>query len=190
MRLVIVSVIFLLVLVGCEKSYQPKPKGYLALEYPKANYKKIKLPCPYTFEINEQVQVKASKANNPCWVDLEYPHLKGTIFITYRSVDNNLNALLIDGQKLPLQHTIKADEIEGDTYINKKNKTYGTFYQVKGDAASQAQFYLTDSVNHFLTGSIYFKTQPNFDSIIPAADYLANDIRRIMETTKWAEIQE
>ena len=190
MRLAIVSVIFLLVLAGCEKSYQPKPKGFLALDYPEAEYKKIQLPCPYTFEINKQVEVKASVTNNPCWVDLEYPALKGTIFITYRPVRDNLEALLIDGQKLPLQHTIKADEIEGDTYINKKNNTYGTFYEVKGDAASQAQFYITDSVNHFLTGSIYFKTQPNYDSIVPAANYLAKDIRRIMESTKWAEIQE
>ncbi|MBW2960365.1 gliding motility lipoprotein GldD [Mesonia aestuariivivens] len=187
MRLIIVNVIFLLLLVSCEKSYQPKPKAYLALEYPEATYKKIQLPCPYTFEINKQVQVKASKTNNPCWVDLEYPDLKGTIFITYRPVHNNLQALLMDGQKLPLQHTIKADEIEGDTYVNAKNHTYGTFYEVKGDAASQAQFYLTDSVHHFLTGSIYFKTQPNYDSIIPAADYLANDIRHIMETVKWAD---
>ena len=190
MRLVIVSIFFLFLLVGCDKTYQPKPKGYLALEYPKAEYKQIQLPCPYTFEINNQVEVKASKTNNPCWVDLDYPGLKGTIFITYRPVRDNLTALLMDGQKLPLQHTIKADEIEGDIYINKKNNTYGTFYEVKGDAASQAQFYLTDSLNHFLTGSIYFKTQPNYDSIVPAASYLANDIRRIMETTRWAEIQD
>ena len=61
---------------------------------------------------------------------------------------------------------------------------------MKGDAASQAQFYLTDSVRHFLTGSIYFKTQPNFDSIVPAAAYLEKDIRRIMESLQWAKIQD
>ncbi|SHI62551.1 protein involved in gliding motility GldD [Mesonia phycicola] len=189
MRLVIISVVFLL-LVGCDKGYQPKPKAFLALNYSEPIYKKIQLPCPYQFEINNQVQVKASRTNTPCWVDLEYPLLNGTIFITYKQVNNNLEKLLIDAQKLPLQHTIKADEIEGDTYINVENKAYGTFYQVRGDAASQAQFYLTDSVNHFVTGSIYFKAQPNFDSIVPAADYLSNDIRHIMETMKWATIQE
>ena len=123
-------------------------------------------------------------------MDIEYPELRGTIFITYKPVTDNLQKLLVDAQRLPLQHTIKADEIEGDTYINDKHRTYGTFYEVKGDAASQAQFYLTDSVRHFLTGSIYFKTQPNFDSIVPAAAYLEKDIRRIMESLQWAKIQD
>jgi gliding motility-associated lipoprotein GldD len=61
------------------------------------------------------------------------------------------------------------------------------FYQVSGNAASQAQFYLTDSLNHFLTGSVYFEAQPNFDSILPAAAYLKNDIRHLMETVEWKE---
>ena len=91
----------------------------------------------------------------------------------------------MDAQKLPLEHTVKADEIEGDTYINKKKRSFGTFYEVYGDAASQAQFYLTDSLNHFLTGSIYFKSKPNFDSIVPAANYLKNDIKHLMESVTW-----
>ncbi len=186
---IIISLLFL-IFTSCEKSYQPKPKGFLALNYPEAKYKKAQIPCPYSFQINKNADIKASKTNNPCWLDIEYPDLKGTIFITYKPVTDNLQKLLIDAQKLPLQHTIKADEIEGDTYINEKHNTYGTFYEVKGDAASQAQFYLTDSVHHFLTGSIYFKTQPNFDSIVPAAAYLEKDIRRIMESLEWAEIQE
>jgi gliding motility-associated lipoprotein GldD len=100
-------------------------------------------------------------------------------------VRNNLDSLLTDAQKLPLQHTIKADAIEGSVYTNEFHRTYGMFYQVSGNAASQAQFYLTDSVNHFLTGSVYFDAQPNFDSILPAASYLKRDIRHLMETVEW-----
>ena len=59
------------------------------------------------------------------------------------------------------------------------------FYEVDGNAASQSQFYVTDSTKHFLTGSIYFNAKPNFDSIHPAAFYLKNDIRKIMETIRW-----
>ena len=57
--------------------------------------------------------------------------------------------------------------------------------EVKGNVASPAQFYVTDSVNHFLTGSLYFLAKPNYDSILPAADYLQKDIKRIMETVTW-----
>ncbi|MGO1585817.1 MAG: gliding motility lipoprotein GldD, partial [Mesonia sp.] len=56
-----------------------------------------------------------------------------------------------------------------------------------GNAASQAQFYVTDSVNHFITGSIYFRSKPNYDSIVPAANYLKNDIKHLMESLTWKE---
>ena len=61
------------------------------------------------------------------------------------------------------------------------------FYEVTGNAASQAQFYVTDSINHFVTGSLYFYAKPNYDSIYPAANYLQKDIRRIMESMEWKE---
>lgn len=94
---------------------------------------------------------------------------------------------MTDAQKLPLQHTIKADVIEGDIYTNDLHKTYGMFYEVEGNAASQAQFYLTDSTRHFITGSVYFNSIPNYDSIVPAAEYLRNDIRHLMESLRWKE---
>ena len=116
---------------------------------------------------------------------IDYPLLKGTIFITYQPVRNNLDSLLRDAQKLPLEHTIKADAIEGDIYTNDLHKVYGMFYELEGDAASQAQFYITDSTTHFLTGAVYFNTQPNYDSIYPAADYIKQDMRYLMETLRW-----
>ena len=59
------------------------------------------------------------------------------------------------------------------------------FYEVVGNAASQAQFYVTDSTQHFLSGSLYFYVKPNYDSILPATEYVKNDIRKIMETLQW-----
>ena len=59
------------------------------------------------------------------------------------------------------------------------------FYEIGGDAASQSQFYVTDSINHFLSGSLYFYVKPNYDSIYPASEYLKKDIKRIMETVSW-----
>ena len=59
------------------------------------------------------------------------------------------------------------------------------FYQVGGNAATNAQFYVTDSVKNFVTGSVYFYAKPNYDSILPAAKYVQDDMRRIMETLEW-----
>jgi gliding motility-associated lipoprotein GldD len=60
-------------------------------------------------------------------------------------------------------------------------------YEIGGDAASQSQFYLTDSINHFISGSLYFYAKPNYDSIYPASEYLKRDIKRLMESLKWKE---
>lgn len=175
-------------LISCGDEVQPKPDAYLALEYPDAEYSDFSNEnCPYSFEKNEIATVKPSRVGNNCWINIEYSDLKGTIFITYQPVKRNLDSLLTDAQKLPLQHTIKADAIKESVYTNDFNRTYGIFYEVMGDAASQAQFYLTDSTDHFLTGSVYFEAQPNYDSILPAAAYLKEDIRHLMETVEWKE---
>ncbi len=183
LSLVIISMLFF----SCGEDKKPKPRGFLALQYPKAEYKRVDIGCPYTFDMNTLAAIKPSRNNIPCWIDLKYELLNGVIFITYMPVNNNLDSLLTDAQKLPLRHTIKADVIEGDIYTNKVHDTYGMFYEVGGDAASQAQFYLTDSTEHFITGSVYFNTVPNYDSIIPAAAYLKKDMRHLMESLRWKE---
>ena len=93
--------------------------------------------------------------------------------------------LLRDAQKLTYEHVIKADDIVEQPYLNPQQKVYGMFYQVDGNAATNSQFYATDSTKHFVTGSIYFYAKPNFDSIMPAASYIKNDMQRLLETLKW-----
>ncbi|MBT8286037.1 MAG: gliding motility lipoprotein GldD, partial [Flavobacteriaceae bacterium] len=116
---------------------------------------------------------------------LDYPSLKGAIYLTYRPVENNLVELVTDAQKLSYEHVVKADNILEQQYVDDNNRVFGMFYEVKGNAASQAQFYATDSTRHFLTGSVYFYAKPNYDSIYPAAVYLQKDVRQILETLKW-----
>ncbi|MFN3640984.1 MAG: gliding motility lipoprotein GldD, partial [Flavobacterium sp.] len=108
-----------------------------------------------------------------------------SVFVTYKKIDENLESLLRDAQKLTYEHVIKADDIIEQPFINPKDKVYGMFYQVGGNAATNAQFYATDSSKHFITGSMYFYAKPNFDSILPAAHYLKNDIQLMMETLYW-----
>lgn len=182
------SIFLLFILIGfsaCQEDQQPKPKGYLALDYPPHTYEKVFLNCPFYFEKNQMANISPAMKENYCWFNLEYPLLNGTIFITYKPIEGNLEELLIDAQKMPLQHTIKADAINMKEYIDERHRVFGNFYEVSGDAASQAQFYITDSIRHFLTGSAYFNVQPNYDSIVPAAAYLKKDIRHLMESVRW-----
>ena len=183
-----VAIVFLgIVFCACKEDVQPKPDGFLALEYPMPEYHRVYMDCPFSFEKNQLANITPAREAHHCWFNLKYPTLNGTIFLTYKPVHDNLRSLLLDAQKLPLEHTIKASGIESETYTNDFYKVYGNFYKVTGDAASQAQFYITDSTNHFLTGSVYFDVRPNYDSIVPAADYLIKDIRHLMESVRWIE---
>jgi gliding motility-associated lipoprotein GldD len=185
-------VVGFLILVSCGEHYVPKPKGYLRLEFPKATYETENRNLPFTFDANQSGSKIASKklisTTDSYAINIEYPLLRGTIFLTYKAINDNqenLIAFLKDAQNLPQKHMIKADGVLEERYENSENKVYGMFYEVGGNAASQSQFYVTDSVNHFLTGSLYFYAKPNYDSILPAANYLQKDIKHIMETIKW-----
>ncbi len=176
-----------LLLFSCGGEVIPKPKGKLRLSYPIPKYIEVVSPCPYTFEKNDFSELRTARRNRKCWYNLEYSKLKATMYISYYPVQNNLDSLLRDAQNLTQEHVIKADGILQEPFVDPENKVYGMFYEVSGDAASQSQFYLTDSVRHFIVGSIYFKVKPNYDSILPAADYLRNDMKHLMETLRWKE---
>lgn len=169
--------------VSCGGEAVPKPDAFLRLDYPMGTYVAYDGDCPFTFPYNSLAEIK-DKGN--CNLVIEYPKMKATVFLTYKEIaGNNLNDLLRDAQKLTYEHVIKADGIKDDAFVNPENNVYGMFYQVGGDAATNAQFYVTDSVKHFLTGSMYFYAKPNYDSIMPATSYIKDDIRNMMEHIKW-----
>ena len=179
--------IFALLLVlfsvfSCKDAVLPKPAGYLRLDYPLAKYANFENQCPFTFEMNSDAVIKGEK---DCGFTITYPKMKATIYLTYKPVNQNIDKLLRDAQKLTYEHVIKADDILEQPYLNPDKKVYGMFYQVDGNAATNSQFYVTDSTRHFVTGSVYFYAKPNYDSIMPAASYIKNDMQRLMETLKW-----
>jgi len=177
------SILFLLVVtISCKKDPIPKPASQLRLDYPVAKYANFSNHCPFEFEMNEEAIIKEDKN---CGFMIQYPKMKATIYLNYKTVDNNLNDLLKDAQTLTYKHVIKADDILEQPYVNNEKKVYGMFYRVDGNAATNSLFYATDSIKHFVTGSIYFYAKPNFDSIMPAASYVKNDMQRIIETLKW-----
>jgi gliding motility-associated lipoprotein GldD len=47
------------------------------------------------------------------------------------------------------------------------------------------QFTLTDSIQHYFRGAVYFNNRPNNDSIAPVLSYIREDVVRMMETLKW-----
>lgn len=161
----------------------PKPSAQLALQYPDGSYQPLEAPyCPFTFTVNEYARVLSKR---DCSMRIEYPGMDATIFLTYAPVTDNLTKLLMDGQRLSYKHNKMADVIQDYPYVNKDKKVYGMMYEVAGNAASNAQFYVTDSTSHFLTASLYFYEKPNYDSIYPAIEYVKKDMIKMIESLEW-----
>ena len=180
-KIVLFFIVF--TLTSCNKETTPKPIGYLNLEYPLASYYQFNSDCKFQMQVNSNAKVKLL---SNCSMSIIYPKLKATIYIDYLPVQqNNLKKLLQDAQKLTFEHVIKADEITELPFKNPNSKVYGMFYNVNGNAATNSQFYVTDSVQHFVRGSLYFYAKPNYDSIYPATSYIKNDMQFMMESFKW-----
>ena len=176
--------IFLLIFttcLSCEENVLPKPKALLRLEYSRPTTANAETE-DFKFQYNQSARFKKRNSRS---LMVEYPEMKAAVFISYKKVEDNLEQLITDAERLSYEHAAKSDDIRARVYENAEDKVYGTFFEVVGDAASQAQFYVTDSTEHFVTGSLYFAVKPNYDSIYPAAVYLQNDIGRIMETLRW-----
>ena len=173
---------FIFLFLGCSDISIPKPYAMLRLEYPLPNYKKIPKDFPFDFEYNSLASLKKASKQAP---NIEYNRMEATLYLSYISVNNNIDSLLNDAYKLPAKHMIKAEEIPEKIFLNNDNKTYGALFSVIGDAASQLQFFVTDSTKNFLMGSLYFYSRPNYESIMPAAKYIERDVVHLMETLKW-----
>jgi len=171
-----------LLITSCTKEVKPKPDSLLRLEYPEPVYKNYSETCAFAFDKNEISIIETEK---DCAFKITYPRMHATIYMNYKPINGDLNKLLKDAQKLTYDHTIKADAIIEQPFVNTANRVYGMFYEVEGNAATNVQFYATDSSKNFVVGTLYFYAKPNYDSILPAASYVKDDMRRIMESIRW-----
>lgn len=182
------SVLFaiLLLCTSCNEVTLPKPRAQLRLEYPQNSYQEVVSNCPYLLEVSQNSTIEFE---NNCWAKIHYPKLKATIHITYRHIDNNLNDVLKEVERLTFDHTIKADAINAHPFENELKRVYGKIINVEGNVASNIQFHVTDSVKNILFGALYFNVKPNYDSILPALNYIEKDIKNLMESVEWIRME-
>ncbi|MBT3611617.1 MAG: gliding motility lipoprotein GldD [Flavobacteriales bacterium] len=179
-RLLLLSVL----LFSCNTDYTPKPKGLIKLDFPKKEYDKIVINCPFDFELPVYSQLK--KKNDNCLIDIVFPNQNGVLYLSYFALENNLNEHAEQSQKLAYKHNAITDVITEQYYVNDSLKVYGVFYDYDGVSATAAQFYLTDSINHFFRGALYFNAEINY-SILPVNNFLKYDIKHLIETFRWKD---
>lgn len=183
-------ILLLLAATSCDQNYYPKPMGYFRIDLPDKNYVVFDSTFPYSFEYPDYAKIQPNRNPNtePFWINLYFPPFKGTLHLSYKKVNGNLNEYLEDTRTMVMKHIPKASAIENREYINDEAKVYGLTYTISGvSAASPYQFYLTDSTKNFVRGALYFNVVPNNDSLAPVIDFIKKDIDHLIETFEWKE---
>jgi len=182
-----------LVIVGsilfgaCAKKYSPKPRSYFRIDLPEKQYIQYESDAPYRFDypVYTVIDKDSSKNAEEFWININYPAFNGNIYVSYKHINNNFDQIIEDTRKLAYKHTIKADAINEKLFIKPDKKVYGVLYEIEGNAASSVQFFLTDSVNHYLRGALYFNVETNKDSLAPVIQYVKDDIIVLIESFEW-----
>jgi gliding motility-associated lipoprotein GldD len=184
----VIVVCILMLLVSCKKDNPtPKPRGYFRIDLPEKEYTTFSDDCPYKFEYPKYSKIYRDPYGDgrPCWLNINFPDFNGNIHISYKKVNNNLAEYIEDSRELAYKHSVKAEAIAEKKYVNRGDNVYGILYDLKGNVASPLQFFMTDSTDHFLRGSLYFRTVPNKDSLAPVLDFVRKDVKHMINTLEW-----
>ena len=183
----IIFLITILVLTSCNQDYTPKPRGYMKIEFPDKQYREFNIGAPFSFNYPTYAEVLPDNSKNaePWWFNIVFPSFDATIYLSYKKVDDNINVYIEDSRTLAYKHSIKAESIDESLIYDTETKTFGIIYDLKGNTASALQFFLTDSSNHFIRGSLYFNTAPEKDSLAPLVSFIREDLEMLINTFQW-----
>ena len=179
---------------GCREVSVPKPRGHFRIDLPERKYVQFNeqpvmnpnIPLSFEYPAYGTLTFQDEKGSHQGWFNIEFPSYKAKIYLTYKDVKNDLDSLLDQSYQLNVKyHVSKAEAIKEQVYSNSENKVYGILYDLKGNTASAVEFYVTDSLSHYLRGSLYFASEPNADSLAPVIDFFREDIVHLIETLKW-----
>jgi gliding motility-associated lipoprotein GldD len=179
-------------IAACNSTFVPKPRGYFYTSFPEKKYVLYQPEgYPYSFELPEYATVVKDTTffdaapENPWWINIDFPQFGGRIHVSYKDLrSNSFDKLINDAFNLTYKHSTKASAID-DSVMHTPNGVHGVFFRVGGNAATANQFFVTDSVHHFLRGALYFDVTPNEDSLQPVNDFLLQDMKHLINTFKW-----
>jgi gliding motility-associated lipoprotein GldD len=177
--------------VSADASYLPKPMGYFHIELPAKKYQDYQTACALAFDIPSYSKVelfRESSDSDTCRFNILYPRFNARIHCTYLPVGAHFDGLIDEVNDIAWTHESKASALKASRIADSDRRVYGVVYDIDGDAASQVQFFLTDSTDHFFRGALYFYNRPNPDSIAPVLQFVRQDIDRLIQTVRWTKV--
>ena len=181
-------------LTACNDDFVQKERGYFKIDFPEKKYQLFNRPgFPYSFEypvygtIMRDTLFFDEKAENPYWLNIDFPQFEGRLHLSYKEVGRHkFDSLVNDAFTLSYkQHTSRASAIQSRNFTSPNNNVSGVYFTLKGNAATANQFFATDSVKNFLRGALYFNTTPNEDSLRPVNNFLREDMEHLINTLRW-----
>ncbi|MFM6945694.1 MAG: hypothetical protein ACKOWW_01005 [Flavobacteriales bacterium] len=182
----------ILLLFACSETPPvPKPSTYLKTEFPDHSYHAYISPGAYQFDLADLYQPKSFELakQNYSVQEIDLGPLNGTLFIYYLKIPSkdSLPEIINFANDKVDEHKIMAEKIDFEQIISPKKKVYGTFFELKGNVATNFQFYLTDSLQHFVRGEVLLNCRPNYDSLRPTLQYLKTDLQQLIKNFKWRQ---
>lgn len=193
-QLLVVLLISALLVLGAiffvfnEPAAIPKPHGFFRIDLPEPDYVNYTSECPLAFDLSKAAKAELFRdrlSADSCWFNIYYPRLNARVHCSYMQVNGRLDALIDDAYGFAAKHEMKASALRRTMVSDSLRDVHGIIYDIEGDAASNVQFFFTDSSEHFLRGALYFFNPPNPDSIGPVLQFVRGDIDRLAQTLEW-----
>ena len=200
-----------LVFAACNSTYTSKKTGYFKIDLPEKKYVLFDEPgMPYSFEyptyafiVKDSTYFDANPEND-YWRNIDFKNLNAKIFLSYKIIGgkafykikmsngtykdstgiNMYDKMINDAFNL----TNKNDDVatsKKDSLFKTANKVSGLLFKLGGNAATQRQFFMTDTTKNFIRGALYFYASPNADSVKPVVDFIQQDIDHLIKTFRW-----
>ena len=171
-------IIFFYFFASSSENNIPKPRAYFKLNLPE-KHESYNTNCKYSFMLPTYSTVNLDVDCNI--KNIYFSKQDAILHVSYFKIKNNLFEHLEESRSLAYKHQVIADGITEQVFVNDSLKVYGVLYDYYGVTATSIQFCLTDSINHFFRGALYFNTEIN-DSITPINMFLKEDMRYLIET--------
>lgn len=186
MKQILVAIATSLLLFSCSQDPVARPQGYMRIDLPQQDSLVSLHPenCGFTAMHNDKAVWRYKDSTN-CYIDLIYPSILSTIQLTYKPVEENLEELVMDAQKLAYKHTVKASGMREQFFSYDQKRVFGMYYEMSGASASTTQFYATDSTEHFIRGVLYHYSAPNPDSLAPVTAFMREQMLEFISTLEW-----
>lgn len=144
--------------------------------------------CDFTLDLPDYAKLTLDKQQDTfCYCTIEIPQHKAKIHLAkarmYDSLDFRKNLMLTERQTE--RHITMADDVNDTLFLNRDTHVYGRVQLLTGNVAEPILFMVTDSTDNFLFGRLIFDARPNYDSILPALNYVKADIFHMIENLQW-----